>query len=168
MPQHEFTISRVFDAPRGLVFNCFTDAAHMAHWWGPKGIEIVNGKMDFRVGGTYHYGMKRPDGGIMWGRFAFREIVPPSRIVFLNSFSDEAGAVTRAPFFGGKWPLEMLTVFSFEETEANKTKFTLTWTPHDATAEEQDVFAANHASATAGWAGSFEKLDAHLASLHEH
>ena len=51
----------------------------------------------------------------MWGRFVFREIVAPERIVFINSFSDENAGLTRAPFFDGKWPLEMLTVFSFEE-----------------------------------------------------
>lgn len=167
MPQQQFTLSHVFDAPRDLVFNCFSDPQHLQHWWGPKGVEIVNARMDFRVGGIYHYGMKWPAGNIMWGHFAFREIVPPSRIVFLNSFSDEAGNVTRAPFFDGKWPLEMLTVFSFKELDGGTTEFTLTWTPHNATAEEEAVFMANHASAAGGWAGSLEKLEAHLASLHE-
>ena len=47
--------------------------------------------MDLRPGGTYHYGMKAPDGSPMWGKLVYREIVPPERIVFINSFSDEAG-----------------------------------------------------------------------------
>jgi uncharacterized protein YndB with AHSA1/START domain len=165
--QQIFTITRVFDAPRQLLFACFSEARHMQHWWGPKGVEIVNATMDFRVGGIYHYGMKWPTGAIMWGRFVFREIVPPSRIVFLNSFSDEKAGLTRAPFFDGKWPLEMLTVFSFADQGGSKTRFTMTWQPHNAPAEEQAVFAANHASAAAGWDGTMEKLEAYLASIKQ-
>ena len=161
----EFIITRDLDAPRELVFKCFSDPAHLQHWWGPKGVEIVNQTLNFRVGGLYHYGMKWPTGAIMWGRFEFREITPPSRIVFLNGFSDEKAALIRAPFFDGKWPLEMLTVFVFDELSKNRTRFTLTWTPHKANAEEVAVFEGNHASAASGWAGSLEKLEAHLAEL---
>lgn len=160
-----FTLSREFDAPRTLVFKCFSDPHHLQHWWGPKGVEIVNGRMDFRPGGIYHYGMKWPTGAIMWGLFKFRVITPPSRIEFLNCFSNEAGEVTRAPFFDGKWPLEMLSVFAFDEVEANRTRFTLTWQPYNATAEEIAVFMANHASAAGGWAGTMEKLEVYLASI---
>ena len=49
----------------------------MKQWWGPKGFTVIASKMDLRVGGTYHYGMKAPDGSPMWGKFVFREIVPP-------------------------------------------------------------------------------------------
>ena len=47
----------------------------MKQWWGPKGFTVIASKMDFRVGGTYHYGMKAPDGSPMWGKFRYREIV---------------------------------------------------------------------------------------------
>jgi uncharacterized protein YndB with AHSA1/START domain len=162
-----FTLTRLFNAPRALVFACFSSAEHLSHWWGPKGVEIVNGTLDFRVGGLYHYGMKWPTGGIMWGRFEFREIDSPSRIVFLNSFSDEKASLVRAPFFDGKWPLEMLTILAFEDMPGGKTRFTLTWRPHNATGEEQETFESNHASAGDGWSGSFEKLDAYLATLNK-
>ncbi len=162
-----FTLSRVLNAPRDLVFACFSDTQHLQHWWGPKGVEIVNQTMDSRVGGLYHYGMKWPTGVIMWGRFEFREIAPPSRIVFLNSFSDEKAGLARAPFFDGKWPLEMLTTFTFEDECGNQTRFTMTWQPHNATPEEQAVFAANHASAAGGWAGSLEKLEAHIGRIKQ-
>ncbi len=160
-----FTLTRVFDAPRDLVFACFSTAEHLSHWWGPKGVEIVNGTLDFRVGGLYHYGMKWPTGAIMWGRFEFREIDPPSRIVFFNAFSDEKASLTRAPFYDGKWPLEMLTTFAFEDVLGGKTRFTLTWQPHNASAEEQETFASNHASAAEGWSGSLEKFEAYLATV---
>jgi hypothetical protein len=61
----------------------------------------------------------------------------------------------------------MLTVFSFEDLGAKRTRFMLSWTPHNATGEEISVFAANHASAGSGWAGSLDKLEALLASLKQ-
>jgi uncharacterized protein YndB with AHSA1/START domain len=61
----EFVISRVLDAPRDLVWKCFTDPEHMRRWWGPKGFTVVASKMDLRVGGTYHYGLQAPNGAPM-------------------------------------------------------------------------------------------------------
>ena len=54
----DFVISRVLDAPRELVWKCFTDPERMKQWWGPKGFVVIASKMDLRVGGTYHYGME--------------------------------------------------------------------------------------------------------------
>ena len=110
----DFVISRVFDAPRDLVWQCFTQPERMKEWWGPKGVKVVKSKMDFRVGGIYLYGMQNPDGNVMWGRKLYREITPPERIVFINSFSDEAGGLTRHPL-APQWPLQMLSTFTFEE-----------------------------------------------------
>jgi uncharacterized protein YndB with AHSA1/START domain len=158
----DFVISRVFDAPRDLLWQCFTQVDRMKEWWGPKGIKVVKSKMDFRVGGTYHYGMQNPDGNIMWGRQVYREIAPPERIVFINSFSDEAGGLGRHPL-APQWPLQMLSAFTFEELPGNKTKFTVRWAPYEATAEEQAVFDAGHASMTGGWTGTLDKLEVYLA-----
>ena len=58
----DFAISRVLNAPRGLVWKCFTDPARMKQWWGPKGFKVLASKMDLRPGGTYHYGMQAPNG----------------------------------------------------------------------------------------------------------
>ncbi len=160
-----FSLSRDFNVSRALLFECFSDIKHLVQWWGPKGVTIVKPSLDFRVGGLFHYGMDWGNGAIMWGRFAFREIKVPERIVFLNSFSDEKAGLVRAPFFDGKWPLEMLTVFEFEELGKNRSRFSLTWTPENATDEERAVFVANFASAGEGWKGSLEKLENHLTSL---
>ena len=100
----DFVISRVFDAPRDLVWKTFTDPEHMRHWWGPKGFSVIASKMDLRPGGGYHYGLKAPDGAAMWGKMVYREIVAPERIVFINSFSDEAGGTTRHPM-APTWPM---------------------------------------------------------------
>ena len=161
-PTQDFIISRDYDAPRALVFECFTSAEHLSRWWGPKGITIVDAKLDFKPGGVFHYGMKS-EGGIMWGRFVFREIVAPERIVFLNSFSDEKGGLVRAPFFDGKWPLEMLSTFLFEELGDGRTRFTVKWIPLDARPEEIATFDANRPSITGGWTGTLEKLEDYVA-----
>ena len=79
----------------------------------------------------------------------YREIVPPEQLVFINSFSDENGGLTRHPM-APTWPLEMLSVFTFEEQPGGKTKFTVRWSPHNATDEERKTFDAGHASMTPG------------------
>jgi uncharacterized protein YndB with AHSA1/START domain len=160
----EFVLSRVFDAPRELVWKCFTDPEHMKGWWGPKGVSVVTSKMDLRPGGTYHYGMKPADGPVMWGRQVYREIVPPEKLVFINSFSDENGGLARHPM-APTWPIEMMSIFTFEELPGGKTKFTLRWSAHNATAEEQKTFDEGHASMTQGWNGSLEGLEAYLAKV---
>src|SRR6266542_819054 len=87
--EREFVLSRVFDAPRDLVWKAFTEPERLAQWWGPKGFKVIVSRMDLRPGGMYHYGLKATDGSDMWGRMAYREIVKPERIVWVNSFSDE-------------------------------------------------------------------------------
>ncbi len=87
----EFSITRMFDAPRELVWQCFTAPNHMKEWWGRKGSTIVASTMDLRVGGTYHGAMRDRDGRVMWAKFVYREIVPPELLVWVHSFSDEAG-----------------------------------------------------------------------------
>jgi uncharacterized protein YndB with AHSA1/START domain len=157
----DFVLSRVFDAPRDLLWQCFTDPERMKQWWGPKGVTVIASKMDLRVGGTYHYGMQTPDGTVMWGKFVYRKIDPKDRIEFINSFSDETGGLTHHPF-APNWPLEMLSVFTFEDAPGGKTKFTVSWTPLNASAEEQKTFDDGHASMTQGWGGTLEQLAAYL------
>ena len=130
---------------------------------GPKGFKVIASKMDLRVGGTYHYGMQTPNGGAMWGKFTYREIVPQEKLVFINSFSDEKGGITRHPS-SATWPLEMLSTFTFEDLPGGKTKFTVRWSTLNATAEEQKTFDTMHDSMTQGWSGTMEQLAAYLAS----
>lgn len=158
----DFTMTRVFDAPRDLLWTCFTDPERMKQWWGPKGFTVLSSKMDLRVGGTYHYGMKAPNGGTMWGLFTYREIVPQQRLVFVNTFSDEKAGVTRHPGHD-KWPLYMLSTFTFEDAPGGKTKFTVRWQTLDATEEEQNTFDSLHDSMTQGWGGTMDQLETYLA-----
>jgi uncharacterized protein YndB with AHSA1/START domain len=161
MPE-EFVLSRVLDAPRNLVWQCFTDPERMKHWWGPKGFKVIASKMDLRPGGTYHYGLQAPNGQDMWGKFVYREIVPGEKLVFVNSFSDEKGGTTRHPW-NENWPLEMLSTFTFEDVPGGKTRFTVRWTPHNATEAEATTFDSNRNSMLQGWSGTMEQLEGYLA-----
>jgi len=161
----DFVISRVFDAPRDLVWKAFTEPERMKQWWGPKGFKVVAAKMDLRPGGSYHYGMKSPDGMTMWGKFIYREVVPNERLVLINSFSDEVGGITRHPM-SPTWPLELLSVFTFEDAPGGKTRFTIRWSAHNASTEEQKTFDTSHDSMNQGWGGTLDQLAAYLKTAH--
>ncbi|MBI3507931.1 MAG: SRPBCC domain-containing protein [Proteobacteria bacterium] len=159
----EFTISRVFEAPRALVFKTFTDAAHLARWFGPKGFTMQACKLDLRPGGVFHYGMRSPDGFEMWGKWTFREIVEPERLVVIVSFSDKDGGITRHPM-SPNWPLETLSTTTFVDL-GTRTELKLRWAPHNATEEERKTFAAGHDGMRMGWGGTCDQLAAYLAGL---
>jgi uncharacterized glyoxalase superfamily protein PhnB/uncharacterized protein YndB with AHSA1/START domain len=157
-----FVISRTFEAPRKTVWKAFTDLKQMKKWWGPKGVEIASAAMDLQPGGKFHYCMLTPDKQQMWGRMVYREISAPDKIVFVNSFSDPEGGLTRHPM-APQWPIEMLSTFRFEDV-GKKTRFTVTWMPLNPTTSEQAAFDGGHDSMTQGWTGTLDKLEAFLAS----
>src|SRR5881296_341259 len=131
MSTKEFVISRTFDAPRELMWKTWTERERLMHWFGPKGFTMPVAKLDLRPGGLLHYCLKSPDGREMWGKFVYREIVAPERIVLVNSFSDEKAGLTRHPFHA-TWPLEMLSATTLAD-EGGRTKLTIQWSPLNAT-----------------------------------
>ncbi len=157
----DFVITRVFDAPRERVWNAFTDADHLKHWWGPKGFTMQTIKLDLRPGGVFHYSMRSPDGRETWGKFVYREIVPPDGMVFVNSFSDETGNLVRHPF-SSTWPLEVLNTLTLAQHD-DQTRLTLAGGPINASEEERETFAAGHASMQKGFGGTFDQLAEYLA-----
>lgn len=160
-----FVISREFAAPRELVWKVFTDPEHLRQWWGPKGFKVFHAKMDFRPGGSFHYGMSTPEGGTtIWGMMRYLEIAPPDRIVLISAFSDEHGGLGRHPL-APTWPPEMHSIFTFEDV-GGKTRFTVNWRPHNATPEEQATFDAGHDSMRGGWGGTLDVLATYLAKFN--
>ena len=87
----DLTLTRVFDAPRELVFQAWTDADHLARWWGSPGIPLRVVSADIRPGGSFLYEQTTPDGMTMRGLLIFRELETPSRIVFVSAFADAEG-----------------------------------------------------------------------------
>jgi len=163
MSSAPFIISRTVNAPRALVWKTYTEAAHLQRWFGPKGFPMTQCKMDLRVGGIFHYCLRSPDGSEMWGKWTFREIAAPEKLVVVTSFSDPQGGVTRHPF-APDWPLETLGETSFEERDG-KTVITVHWTALNATPAERAMFDASHDGMNQGWSGTMEQLEEYLASL---
>jgi uncharacterized protein YndB with AHSA1/START domain len=163
--RRELSITREFDAPIELVFDAMTQPEHLMHWWGPKGLKMKVAKVDLHPGGSFHYAMDTPDGSIMWGKFVYREIVRPERLVFVNSFSDEAGNITRHPM-APDWPLEMLNVLTLTE-QNGKTTLNLKGRPINATKDEIEVYHSNHSSMQGGFKGTYDQLDTYLKTIQQ-
>jgi uncharacterized protein YndB with AHSA1/START domain len=111
----EIVISRVIDAPRGLVFEAFTQVLHLSQWWGPEGFTTTTRSFEFRVGGAWAFVMHGPDGTDYQEWITWTEIVPPERIALLHGESrDDPNAfestLTFAPH-GAATRIEMRTVF---------------------------------------------------------
>lgn len=157
----EFIFTRTFNASRELVFKAFSEEKALAQWWGPKGMEMCDSKLDFRAGGIFHYGMKAANGSIMWGLFRYLEIIEPERIVFINSFSDKVGNVT--PNIVSKdFPLEVLDIITLTEHQG-KTTLTMRASPINATEEEQKTFSNMFSLLKQGFGGTFDQLEEYLA-----
>lgn len=159
----EFVIERTFDAPRALMWKLWTDPAHLARWWGPKGFVVSHCKVDLRPGGIFHYGLRSPNGQEIWGKFVYREIVMPERMVYVVSFSDADGGITVHPM-SPTWPRQILSTTTFVEKDG-KTTVTNRWSPFEATRKEVDTFEAGRESMFQGFTGTFDQLETYLESL---
>lgn len=159
-----YILVRSFDAPRPLVFDVWTKQEHLEKWFGPKGFKMLSTTLDLRPGGVFHYGMQAPDGSTMWGKWTFREIVRPQRLVVDTSFSDAACGVTRHPL-SATWPLVTRSTTTFADVGGRRTLMTLEWEAFNATEEEQKTFDTSHTGMDAGMAGTMAQLDAYLATL---
>jgi len=157
----EFTFSRTFNAPLDKVWNAYSDLDALSKWWGPKGFQWIDGKLDFKPTGVFHYGMRSPTGEETWGKFVYREIVKPERLIFLTSFSDRAGNTVRAPF-AEDWPLEVLNVLTFTELHG-ATTVTMRGTPYNATEAEKQRFEEMKPSMNMGFKGTSDQLERYLA-----
>jgi uncharacterized protein YndB with AHSA1/START domain len=158
----DFVMARVLDAPRDRVWQAMTEPERMKEWWPPKSFTMMVANMDLRPGGSFHCGMRSVEGFKMWGKFVYREVVATERLVFINSFSNEAAEVKRHPIIP-TWPLETLTTVTFEDEPESKTKLTVRWSPHNATDVERNVFDASHVGMRAGWGATLDQLAAYLA-----
>lgn len=156
----EFSISRLFDTPRQRLWQAWAEREQLEKWFGPKGCTISAARHQFHPGGIFHYSMRLPDGKEMWGKFVYREIVPQQRIVWVNSFSDADGGITRHPF-KESWPREMHSTAEFAE-EGDQTRLTIRWKPIDPTDEERQTFDSSFDSMQMGWTGTFGQLADYL------
>ena len=108
-------LTRLFDAPRDLVFKVWTRPEHLIRWWGPKDFTLPFCTMDFRPGGAYRFCMRSPEGVDHWVWGVYREIVEPERLVFTWERDDLEGVRYRS---------NTLVEVTFAEHEG-KTRLTL-------------------------------------------
>jgi len=148
LPSRELVITRTFDAPRDLVFKMWTDAKHMAQWWGPHGFTNPVCELDVRPGGAIRIDMRGTDATVYPMIGTFREIVRPERLVFTAEALDQNGTAV----------LEVLNTVTFEEKNG-KTTLTLQARVTKVIGEGISYLEGMEA----GWTQSLERLAAHVA-----
>lgn len=142
----EVVATRTFDAPRRLVWAAHTDPAHVPHWMtGPDGWTMPVCEIDLRPGGGWHFAWRRADGGEMEMRGAYREVVPPERLVSTESW-------------GPDWPETVNTLVLTEQDG----RTTLTQTVRYPSVEARD--RALGTGMKSGWSRSLERLGEYLAA----
>jgi uncharacterized protein YndB with AHSA1/START domain len=115
---------REFDAPRELVFSVWTDAKHLARWWGPNGFSTTTSRFEFRPGGVWRFVMHGPDGRDYQNRVTFEEIVPPARIVYRQGGGDDVE------------PVQFRQTVTFEDLGGSRTR--VIWRGDFPSAAERD------------------------------
>ncbi len=115
----EIVVTRVIDGPRHVVFEAYTDAAHLARWWGPNGFTTTTLSFEFRPGGVWEFVMHGPDGTDHPNRIEWREIVPSERIVYLHGVAgDDPNSFTSTVTFverGAATEITLRSVFRTKE-----------------------------------------------------
>jgi uncharacterized protein YndB with AHSA1/START domain len=143
----EVTMTRVFDAPRSLVFEAWTNPKHVPQWMlGPEGWTMPVCEIDLRPGGAWHFAWRKSDGTEMSMRGVYQKVVPPERLVSTESW-------------GGDWP-ETLNTVTLSEKDG---KTTMTVTVLYPSKDARD--AALKTGMKQGMSLSFDRLDQHLAAI---
>jgi uncharacterized protein YndB with AHSA1/START domain len=161
----EFVITRVLNAPRQMVWDAWTKPEHLTKWWGPVGFKLEVIKMELKTGGTFLYCMQTAEGFKMYGKFVYREVAEPERMISLVSFSDENAGYTRHPM-SATWPLETLNEMILTEKDG-KTTLTLTSVPINANETEIKTFNDSFPSMEQGFGGTFMQLEEYLGKIQK-
>jgi uncharacterized protein YndB with AHSA1/START domain len=144
--ERELTITRVFNAPRSLVFNVWTQPEHFSCWLGPKDFTAIACHMNVQVGGMYRACIRSPEGNDHWMQGIYREIIEPERLVFTFAWEDENNRPKH----------ETLVTITFKEQD-NKTLMTF----------QQAIFESieSRDSHNTGWSECFDRLATYLTAL---
>jgi len=128
MPKEtDFVLTRIFDAPRELVFEMWSNPKHVMKWWGPDPYTSPAAEIDFRPGGRFLFCMRSPEGKDIWSAGVYKEIVVPEKIVSTMIFSDKDGNFLEPSShgIGPDFTSYMLDVVTFDVHDGNKTKLTI-------------------------------------------
>jgi uncharacterized protein YndB with AHSA1/START domain len=147
--EREIVTTRVFDAPRELVFKAWTDPRHLVHWWGPNGFTTRVYRMDVRPGGIWRLVMRGPDGVDYHNKLVFIEVVEPERLVYKHVGDEECEPANH----------QVTVTFA---AEGNSTKVTMRMVFPSAAARAHVV---NKYGAIEGATQTFGRLAEHLAKV---
>jgi len=152
-------ITRVFDAPRDLVWKAWTDPKYVMQWWGPNGFTVPFCRMDFRVGGKFLCCMKAPDGQEFWNGGEYHEIVLHEKIVYSMYFADAKGNKVEGAHYGIEHEAieDAYDVTIFEDLGNGQTKLTLIG--------NEPAESAKNSGQLEGWIQILDKIAAVIAGL---
>jgi uncharacterized protein YndB with AHSA1/START domain len=143
----EIVATRVFDAPRELVFKMWTDPEHIVQWWGPKGFTTTTYSTDVRPGGIWRFVMHGPDGVDYQNKITFLEIVKPERLVYRHGGDKDVE------------PVNFETTVTFDEQDG-KTSLTVQMLFPSARARDYTI---EKYGAVEGLKQTLDRLTEHLA-----
>ena len=149
----EIVVSRLFQAPRELVFKAFTDPNGITNWWGPNGFTTTTSEMDLRPGGVWRFVMHGPDGTDYPNRVVYNEVVAPERLVYRHD--DDAG--------DGQVGVQFDVTVTFDD-EGGKTRLTMR-SLFETAAERARL--VEEFGALEGANQTLERLGAYLKTLQE-
>jgi uncharacterized protein YndB with AHSA1/START domain len=150
-PGNEIVISRIFAAPRELVWQAMTDPKHVVHWWGPRGFSTTIETMDVRPGGIWKQTLHGPDGANYPNKSVFKEVVKPERLVYSHGGGRDGGP---GASFVATW--------TFEDIGPGKTKLTMRLVFPSAEARD---FVVKEFGALEGGRQTLERLSEHLPEM---
>ena len=156
--EQNLVISRIIDAPRGIVFKAWTDPAMFKRWWGPRNFTTPVCNIDLLPGGKILFCMRSPDGHDYWNGGVYRKIEEPSLIITSDHFADEKGNKVSPKQYGmgEDFPEEAQITVRFDDING-KTRMTM----------EQSIplLIAQRYQAQEGWNQSFDKLEEYLRNM---
>lgn len=158
----EYKLERVFDAPRELVWQAWTDPELLQEWYGP-GVETIIHKFDLAVGGEWLNEMKW-GGNSNYQRVVFQEVTPPEKMVWHHYSATDAEWNNAPNPMMPDWPALLLTTVTLEEL-GQQTKVCLTQVPMDASDAEIACFGEMMKGMDKGWGSGFDIIEQILARL---
>lgn len=151
--EETLVITRIFDAPREIVWKYWSEPEMFKKWWGPKNFSCTSCSIIMKIGGKIHANMLASDGMEHWSVGVIKELVPEKLLVYTDSFSNKEGDIVPASAYGfeGNWPDELLVEIEFDDYKDGKT--TMQLKHHGIPGiEMRDMCSA-------GWNESFDKID---------
>lgn len=147
----ELFITHLFDAPKAVVFQAWTDPEQLRHWYAPDGCTVEFKSIEIQQGGSFHSCIHDPLHGECWIKGTYLEVLPDQKLVFTMVMSDEAGNSVSSIKAGKTedWPEEQITTVTFESI-GTQTKVSI----HQTVSEEE----AKKTGAYQSWIKMFNKL----------